>query len=33
MAEARTTTALEIDGRELVVTNGGKLLVPEAGIT
>src|SRR3954466_12773239 len=33
MAEAKNDVTLEIDGRELVVTNSGKLLVPEAGIS
>src|SRR3954471_19008508 len=33
MAQAKDDATLEIDGRELVVTNSGKLLVPEAGIT
>lgn len=33
MATARDEIALEIEGRELVVTSSGKLLIPEAGVT
>jgi len=33
MARSKDETALEIGGRELVITNSGKLLIPEAGIT
>jgi len=33
MAGPKDETLLEIDGRELAITNGSKLLIPEAGIT
>jgi bifunctional non-homologous end joining protein LigD len=32
MAQAKDETALEIDGRELVITSPAKLLIPEAGV-
>jgi DNA primase len=32
MGQAKDETPLQIEGRELVLTNGGKLLIPEAGI-
>jgi bifunctional non-homologous end joining protein LigD len=33
MAQPRHATALEIDGREVIVTSPDKLLIPQAGIT
>jgi bifunctional non-homologous end joining protein LigD len=33
MAQAKDEAVLEIGGREVVVTNSGKLLIPEAGVT
>ncbi|GAB3651084.1 non-homologous end-joining DNA ligase [Ramlibacter alkalitolerans] len=33
MAQPKDETLLEIDGRELVITHSGKLLIPQAGIT
>jgi bifunctional non-homologous end joining protein LigD len=33
MAQAKDDITLEIDGRELVITHPGKLLIPQAGVT